>query len=124
MYFRKEEESPDEAFERAGIYSEFGKIICISIGLVFEKNGEKFFRTKSFSGHNEIEVLKGFNELVEKKFSGDNHYLCAHNGREFDFPYIARRSMIHGLKIPRHIFNASTKRPWDKDYRLLDTMEM
>src|SRR5450759_5116082 len=35
--FRSLEQTPQDVYERAGIYSEFGKIICISVGLIREK---------------------------------------------------------------------------------------
>ena len=42
---REEEDSPENLYGRAGIYAEFGKIVCISIGY-FEKKKQSF-RIKS-----------------------------------------------------------------------------
>ena len=119
--FRTPEQNPHDVYERAGIYSEFGKIICISVGLIREKN-PFIFRLKSFFGKDEKLLLSEFSGMLSK-FS-KNHkesLLCAHNGKEFDFPYIARRMIINGLIIPEILDNAG-KKPWE--IKLLDTMDL
>jgi len=119
--FRSPDQTPEEAYERAGIYSEFGKIICISVGFMKEKNPFGF-RIKSFFGDDEKTVLTEFSGVLSK-FAKSNKeaLLCAHNGREFDFPYIARRMIINGLVIPEILDNAG-KKPWE--IKLLDTMDL
>ena len=114
---RDETDTPDKLFQRAGIYAEFGKIICISVGYL--KNGN--FRIKSFFGENEYELLKEFAELLDNYYTGSNNLLCAHNGKEFDYPYIARRMIINGIKLPE-ILNIAGKKPWEVAH--LDTMEL
>ncbi len=116
---RKEEISPEEFYyERAGILSEFGKIICLSCGLVID---DKKIRIKSFYGGDEIKILTGFNELLKSGYFNSGLLLCAHNGKEFDFPYLARRMMIHQIKIPK-ILQIQGKKPWEVPH--LDTMEL
>lgn len=119
--FRSAEQTPEEAYERAGIYSEFGKIICISVGFIKEKN-PFIFRLKSFYGDDEKALLADFSDMLSK-FSKSNResLLCAHNGKEFDFPYIARRMIINNLVIPEMLDNAG-KKPWE--VKLLDTMDL
>ena len=119
--FRLPDQTPAEAYERAGIYSEFGKIVCISSGFIRDKNPFSF-RLKSFYGDDEKELLAGFSEMLSR-FSKSNRepLLCAHNGKEFDFPYIARRMIVHGLVIPELLDNAG-KKPWE--VKLLDTMDL
>jgi DNA polymerase elongation subunit (family B) len=119
--FRTPEQTPADVFERAGIYSEFGKIICISVGLIKEKNPFSL-RLKSFYGNDEKLLLTEFSGMLTK-CSGNNResLLCAHNGKEFDYPYIARRMIINGLVIPEIIDNAG-KKPWE--IKLLDTMDL
>ena len=114
---REESDTPDKLFNRAGIYSEFGKIICISVG--FMKNRE--FRIKSFYGEDEYILLKEFSELLQKYYNSRDHLLCAHNGKEFDYPYIARRMLINGLTLPS-ILNIAGKKPWEVAH--LDTLEL
>ena len=114
---RDEDETPDRLFERAGIYSEFGRIICISVGFI--KNRE--FRIKSYYGDDERILLKEFSELLDKYYNTRDHLLCAHNGKEFDYPYIARRMLINGLPLPT-ILNIAGKKPWEVAH--LDTMEL
>ena len=107
----------DKLYDRAGIYAEFGKIVCISSG--FQSGAS--FRIKSFYGDDERILLKEFAELLEAHFDTNYHLLCAHNGKEFDFPYIARRMLIHGIELP-DIMNLAGKKPWE--VRHLDTMEL
>jgi len=119
--FRTSEQTAQDVYERAGIYSEFGKIICISVGLIREKN-PFIFRLKSFYGKDEKLLLSEFSGMLTK-FNRTNKeaVLCAHNGKEFDFPYIARRMIINGLIIPEILDNAG-KKPWE--IKLLDTMDL
>lgn len=109
--------SPEQLYTRAGIYSEFGRIICISVGAY--KKGE--LRIKSFSGHDEKELLLEFADLLNKRYNRPEHLLCAHNGKEFDFPYMARRMLVLGIPIPL-ILDLSGKKPWEVSH--LDTMEL
>jgi hypothetical protein len=119
--FRTPDQKAEDVYERAGIYSEFGRIICISVGLIRGKN-PFVFRLKSFFGKEEKSVLTEFSWMLTK-FSRTNKeaILCAHNGKEFDFPYIARRMIINGLIIPEILDNAG-KKPWE--IKLLDTMDL
>jgi len=110
--------SGKDLYNEAGIYAEFGKIICISCG-VFTKEGD--FKIKSYYGDDEKIILKEFFEMLNSKFNTNEKYLCAHNGKEFDYPYIARRCIINGLEIPS-ILDTSGKKPWE--VKNLDTMEM
>jgi len=112
-----ENETPVSLYARAGIYSEFGKIICISAGMF--RQGQ--FRIKSYAGHDEKGLLTEFAALLNQHFNKPEHLLCAHNGREFDYPYIARRMMINGIHIPS-ILDNSGKKPWE--IGLLDTMDL
>ncbi|MDD2277871.1 MAG: 3'-5' exonuclease [Bacteroidales bacterium] len=116
-----EEESPEEVYQRAGIYAEFGKIICISVGLIVNKDDKIVFRVKSFADQDEAELLKGFVDMLNKFSAKPNATLCAHNGKEFDFPYIARRCLINGIRLPK-ILDIAGKKPWEVMF--LDTMEL
>lgn len=113
----REEVLPGEIYDRAGIYAEFGKIVCISAG-IFENDEALSFRMKSFYGDDETRILKDFSEMLN---SSSITSLCAHNGKEFDFPYIARRCLINGLTIPGLLDNAG-KKPWEVSN--FDTMEL
>ncbi|MUH35035.1 3'-5' exonuclease [Zobellia amurskyensis] len=119
-YQRKEDFTAEEFYDRAGIWAEFGKIVCISVGY-FRINGEnKTFRTTSFYGE-EDKLLKEFKNLLNGHFSSTKHLLCGHNAKEFDFPYIARRMIIHGIELPFKL-NLFGKKPWEIPH--LDTMEL
>lgn len=119
-YQRKEEFSPEEFYERAGIWAEFGKIVCISVGY-FNINGDlREFRVTSFFG-DEVKILNDFKVLISTHFGQPKHLLCGHNGKEFDFPYIARRMIINGIDIPYKL-NLFGKKPWEVPH--LDTLEL
>lgn len=119
-YLRKEDFSPEEYYERAGIWAEFGKIICISVGYFKTSGDSRTFRTTSFYGDEEI-LLKEFKNLLETHFNSSRYLLCAHNGKEFDFPYIARRMIIHGIELPYKL-NLFGKKPWEVPH--LDTLDL
>ena len=119
-YQRKEEFSAEEFYDRAGIWAEFGKIICISVGYFNIEGYLRTFRVTSFYG-DEITILKDFKNLLISHFSGNKHLLCAHNGKEFDFPYIARRMIIHNIELPYKL-NLFGKKPWEVPH--LDTLEL
>lgn len=121
--FRKEDQLASDVYERAGIYAEFGKIICISAGVIIQKNGERFYRVKSFHDQEEKKLLSAFNEMLEKFTSNPGKKLCAHNGQEFDYPYIARRSLINGIHVPK-ILDIAGAKPWEIKDRLLDTLQL
>ena len=119
-YQRKEKFTPEEFYDRAGIWAEFGKIICISVGYFKKEQDPRNFRVTSFHGQ-EATILKDFKTLLETHFSKSNHLLCAHNGKEFDFPYIARRMVILGIDLPEKL-NLFGKKPWEIPH--LDTLEL
>ena len=119
---RKEEYTPAEFYKlKAGVMAEFAKIICISVGYLFVEKNENHFRIKSFYGDDEKQIITDFNELLNSQFSKKQHQLCAHNGKEFDFPFIARRTLINGLKLPA-LLDIAGKKPWEVNH--LDTMEL
>lgn len=120
QYQRKEDVSAEEFYERAGIWAEFGKIICISVGYFTQKNGERQFRVTTFQGDEE-RVLLDFSNLINNHFNLPQHVMCGHNVKEFDFPFIARRMLIHGIKIPDKL-NLMGKKPWEVPH--LDTLEL
>jgi len=121
-YFREDDQSASDVYQRAGIYSEFGKIVCISVGIAVTKNHVRSFRLKSFFGNDEAILLQEFANMIEKYHSSNKDLqLCAHNGKEFDFPYIARRMLVNGIKLPK-LLNIAGKKPWE--IMLLDTMEL
>ena len=120
QYQRKDDFTPEEFYERAGIWAEFGKIICISVGYFTLKSDIRHFRVTSFFGE-ETKILKDFSNLLNNHFAQPQHLLCGHNAKEFDFPFIARRMLIHGIQIPQKL-NLFGKKPWEVPH--LDTMEL
>ena len=119
--FRKENQTAEEVYQRAGIYAEFGKIICISFGVVHSKDNNRFLRLKSIFGDDEKAILNEFAGLLNKMNKSNDLLLCAHNGKEFDFPYLSRRMLINEIKIPE-ILDIAGRKPWETSF--LDTMEL
>lgn len=109
--------------EKAGIFAEFGKIVCISVGILRQSKEEGMqVHLKSFAGEDEKQVLMQFSDLLNKSyFDHTRHFICGHNIKEFDIPYICRRMVVHGLAFP-NLLNLSGKKPWETGF-LLDTME-
>jgi len=119
--YQRKETSAAGFYKQAGLWAEFGKIICLSVGYFTSLQSKpRQFHMTSFYGE-EVEILTNFSQLLNSHFSRPNHRLCAHNGKEFDFPYIARRMMVQGLKLPKALQIAG-KKPWEVPH--LDTMEL
>lgn len=119
-----EEDVSGSYSDRAAIFAEFGKIVCISVGIVVRDNdGRLIIRLKSFADRDEAVLLKGFIHLVEQYYNDPNSkYLCGHNIKEFDIPYICRRMLVHQMPYPRAL-DLTGKKPWETKH-LLDTMEL
>lgn len=117
----EEEESPKALYEdRGGIYAEFGKVVSISVGFFTYVGPELSLRVKALYNNDESILLNEFNDLLQK-FDGKNLTLCGHNGKEFDFPYLCRRMLVNGIKLPA-VLDTAGKKPWEVNH--LDTMEM
>lgn len=117
--FQRQEESPEDFYpKRAAIIAEFGKVVCISCAFLSNQNGHWELRMKSFADDEEFILLRDFANLLERL---PNYRLCAHNGKEFDFPYLSRRMLSHDLKLPGQLNNAGRK-PWEIPH--IDTMEL
>lgn len=120
QYQRKDDFTPEEFYDRAGIWAEFGKIVCLSAGYFTFRGDIRHFRVTSFFGE-EIKILKDFSNLLNNHFNQPQHIMCGHNAKEFDFPFIARRMIINSLPIPPKL-NLFGKKPWEVPH--LDTMEL
>jgi len=122
-FFKRDPVQTDEDLyhERAGIYAEFGKVICVAVGKFTENEaGQVVLKTKAYFGRDEKILLSDFKSMVEK-LNSVSLKLCAHNGKEFDFPYLCRRMLINGLPLPNAL-SISGKKPWETPH--LDTMDM
>jgi hypothetical protein len=120
-FLKREESVTDEQLfhQRAGIYAEFGKVICIAVGKLYDTpDGTIGLKTKAFYGHDEKDVLSGFKSLVDKM---DSVRFCAHNGKEFDYPYMSRRMLVNSIPLPAPL-NLAGKKSWEVNH--LDTMEL
>jgi 3'-5' exonuclease len=120
QYQRKEDFTAEEFYDRAGIWAEFGKIVCISVGYFIVKGDIRNFRVTSFWG-DEKKILTDFSNLLNNHYNQPQHVLCGHNSKEFDFPFIARRMIINSIAIPAKL-NLFGKKPWEIAH--LDTMEL
>lgn len=116
-----ENDTSETVYSRAAIYAEFGKIICVSCGYLTGSAEDRKLCVKSFCCEEEHDLLNQLYELLQRWGSKQEHYLCAHNGKEFDFPYISRRMLINGIPLPE-ILNHYGKKPWEVPH--LDTLEL
>jgi predicted PolB exonuclease-like 3'-5' exonuclease len=113
---------PAEAYsQKAGIYAEFGKVITIGIGFMYEDKKQLFFKTKALANEHEQALLASFNLLLSRHYRNTKVLFCAHNGKEFDYPYLCRRMLTHRLALPAPL-KIMGKKPWEISH--LDTMEM
>ncbi len=115
-----ERQLSDSFRERAGIFAEFGKIICIGLGY-FESNEYTAVRLKHFSGDDEKRLLEDFFQLLRKTEQQAEIRFCGHNIKEFDLAYICRRATIHGLPLPGCLQLTHLK-PWQNPH--IDTLEL
>lgn len=111
----------EEAYQgEAALYAEFSKIICIGIGsVVLDKNDSSKIKIflKGYTG-DEKDILTGFLSSLEK---GSYQNICAHRGKQFDFPFIARRLQIKGIALPQ-ILAVQYAKPWELNWE--DTAEL
>lgn len=122
-FFRRESDLTDEEVyhDRAGIYAEFGRVICIAVGKFIEnETGDLILRTKVYYGDDEKTVLEEFRTMLDK-LDQRAIRLCAHNGKEFDFPYLCRRMLVNCIPLPQAL-NIAGKKPWEIPH--IDTMEL
>ena len=119
----EEESSADEFyFNHAAIYAEFGKVVCISLGILYQDDHEQLnLRIKGISGDHEKELLQQFQSTIGEKMNAQTLQFCGHNIKEFDLPYLCRRMLVHGLALPACLQLAG-KKPWEVKH--LDTMDM
>ena len=119
-----EEEFAESYTEKAGIFAEFGKIVCISVGAVYRGRDRRLkIRLKSFANRDEKQLLTDFNAMLDQYYTDTTaQFLCGHNIKEFDVPYICRRTIINGLRLPA-MLNVVDKKPWETKH-LLDTMSL
>lgn len=117
------QKTPAELFERAGIYAEFSRIVCISCGYVqFDEQGQPAIKLKSFTDMDETVLLRDFAATLNRWTDKGDRMLCAHNGKEFDYPFLGRRYVVNGMELP-HALAVQGKKPWELTH-LLDTMEL
>lgn len=103
---------------RAALYPEFGKIVCLVIGVIFvdDKDKQEKLKLKTLCGRHEDKLLAEAAPIIDKFDS-----LVGHNSKEFDFPYLCKRFYVHGIQLPQ-ILNIAGKKPWEVS--LIDTMEL
>ncbi len=117
-----ENTTASDLYEQAGIWAEFGKVIVVSFGK-FKKEGQDVkLHVRSFANDDEVQLLKDVKGVLDR-FSAKYPYgkICAHNGKEFDFPFLARRMIINRIPLPE-ILKVHGKKPWETGF--CDTLEL
>ncbi|MFT3884502.1 MAG: 3'-5' exonuclease [Flavobacteriales bacterium] len=123
MRFRSEQQgrTAEELYAEAGIFAEFGRIVCIGVGILHKEGGDLRLRVTTIHGDDERDILQRFTDLLNKHYNTDDHWLCGHNGKEFDFPYIARRCVVNSVRLPK-LLDIGGLKPWEVGH--LDTMNL
>jgi DNA polymerase elongation subunit (family B) len=122
QFLAKNGETAADIYGKAGIYAEFGRIVCISVGCVLNEDGQQRWWSKSFADHDERTLLQDFTQMLNRFCkSKARARLCGHNAKEFDFPYIIRRILVLGVPLPP-VLQVFGQRPWETPF--LDTMEL
>lgn len=116
---KTEDDTPASVYEKAGIYAEFGKVVCVCAAYIAEEDGKEVLKQKTYADKEEKDLLQNFFEDINKLPS--QFYLCGHNAREFDIPFLCRRGLVNGLKLPT-LLNLSGKKPWEVQH--LDTLDL
>jgi len=110
----------DKFYRYASLQGEFGRVVCLSAAYLKFTQSQPALILKSFCGFDEKRILQAFGQL----FPATNRfaYVCAHNGREFDFPFLSKRYLINQIPLPSCLIL------WDKAIwetrHLLDTMQL
>ncbi|MGF1636289.1 MAG: 3'-5' exonuclease [Cyclobacteriaceae bacterium] len=120
-----EELLPEELYKkRAGIYAEFGRVVCISLGffsyLHSDGSNNWQLRVKAIYNDDEKALLQEFAEMISSKFDQRKTRFVSHNGKEFDLPFLCRRMLINGIALP-DILQLAGKKPWENPH--IDTLE-
>lgn len=103
--------------EKAGIYAEFGKIVCIGLGRFVYEHGELVLHQKALQSDDEVALLESFLKIVAHR----KVVFVGHNIKEFDLPYLCRRLLVHQMPIPEALQLAG-KKPWEIPHQ--DTLEL
>ncbi len=133
QYRRGGTETDAELFrQRGGILAEFGKIVSVALGYLIEKKGQMVLTITSLASDDERAMLEKFSDYLKRfelhinrqngEFAARRAIqLCAHNGKEFDFPYLARRILVNRLPLPTSL-QMQGKKPWEIQH--IDTMDL
>lgn len=119
--FFREDSNPEDVWMKSAVYSEFSRIICISAAVIYTENKSRKIRVKAFYNEDEKVLLEEFGKMLAGYKRKKDYLLCAHNGKEFDFPFIARRMLINRVNIP-DVLDIAGLKPWEVN--LLDTMNL
>ena len=117
-YCGESSEAPEVQYQqRAVLHAEFGRIVCVSC-VLRTQGGE--IKKISFCSDDERSLLSDFFEMINKAWV--SVLLWGHNIKSFDIPFICKRAIINGLKIPKAL-DYGTLPAW-KMGTVIDTMEM
>lgn len=113
----REEVAQSVYLEKAGLLAEFNKIVCVSLGCWLAKgdNPNSSLYVKNMVGE-ERDILTTLSDAL-KNADG----LCAHFGKGFDYPVLARKYIINNLPLP-FVLNTKGLKPWE--INLVDTQEL
>lgn len=96
--------SSDEAYRAMGLCAEFGKVACVTAGVIRSRAGETepYFITSTYAADDERQVLCDFSEMIGNFFSSSprSHFVCGHGVLASDIPFFAKRLIVNRLPLP------------------------
>lgn len=115
--------TPEEMYpQRAAIFAEFARVICISFGYFKKENEGWELRIKSLYGHNEQRILEEFSATINNLPANKKNWIfTGHNVKEFDIPFLCRRMLANNVSIPKRL-NFQNMKPWETP--ILDTLHL
>lgn len=116
-----EADAPECFREKAAVFSEFGKVVCISMGCLTEKDGAWTLHMRSFAGDDEKDLLVRFCTSIQKFARSHVPTFVGHNIKEFDLPFLSRRMLVNSIALPECL-RLHGKKPWEVPH--IDTMQL
>lgn len=121
--YLSEEELWQTFNDKAAIYAEYARVVCISMGVLTSDDEGAEFRVKNLFATEEYDLLTQFADILNAHYYDPfSAFICGHNIREFDIPFLCRRFIINGIPLPSFI-NITGQKPWQV-HHLLDTLDL
>jgi len=108
---------------KAALFPEYARVVCVAFGFIeFDQTGAPVKKIYNIKSINEKEILEKFQGQLDKAYQNNaNINLVGHNILEYDIPFLMKRMIKYGIKIPIVLKNAIDAKPWEA--KVTDTMK-